>query len=179
MPTEINTKELIVTQTKAVKKTLNMAILFIVACLSIIGKVYNIPSRDGVKIFILGVLGCLLIFLLIRLFQFLKLYISKTPAMIINSEGLWIKEFGIIPWQNITQIEEYNPFKVPFGFENNMSALGINLHDTALVLENASPIGKRALRLALYSKKHHITLMDMDTQVHEIVNYAHQFMDNV
>lgn len=178
MSTTINKNELVVTQRNAVKKTLNMAILFIVTCLVLISKVVLMPSNNRFKFALIGILICFIIFLAMRFFQFLKLYIIKTPAMIINSEGIWIKEFGLIPWRNIADIETYNPLKVPFGFENDLNALGINLHDSKLLFANASRRGKRALTIAFNSRlPYPITLIDMDIPAHEIVTFVRQFMD--
>lgn len=171
--------ELIITNKKTVKKTLNMAILFIIACLALMGLVYRVPSFDGVKIFILIVLSCLLVFFVFRFFQFLKLYLSKTPAIIINSQGIWTREYDTIPWSNIGAIEEYNPIKYS-PLLDDIPTIGIKLHDPEIVLEKASPIGKRYLWIALKcNQPYHITLIDLDTPVHEIVMFAHQFMDKL
>lgn len=171
----INNQELIITNKKAVKRTLNMAIIFIIACLVIMGAVYRVPSMDGVKIFILGVLSCLLLFFIFRFFQFFKLYISKTPAMIINNKGIWIKEYDFIPWSKIASIDEYNPIKIP-GFsnvENEMPALGIRLHDPRQTYEKASRIGKRYLLIAFkFNQPYHITLIDMDMHPDRIAKCA-------
>lgn len=167
--------ELIITNKKTVKKTLNMGIIFIIACLALMGLVYRVPSFDGVKIFILIVFSCLLIFLIFRFFQFLKLYLSKTPAMVINSQGIWTKEYDIIPWSNIASIEEYNPIKLS-PLLDDIPTIGIKLHDPEIVLEKASPIGKRYLWIALKcNQPYHVMLTDMDTPTTEIVNFALQF----
>lgn len=102
--------------------------------------------------------------------------------MVINSQGIWTKEYDAIPWSNIACIEKYNPINIP-GFQNveyDISVMGIKLHDPEAVLAKASPIGKRYLWIALKcNQPYHITLIDLDTPVHEIITFAHQFMDKL
>lgn len=104
---------------------------------------------------------------------------SKTPAIVINSHGIWTKEYDLIPWHNIACLEEYNP-NIAGLKDINMPTIGIKLCDPEIVFEKASPIGKRYLWIALkFNQPYHITLIDMDTPVHEIVTFAHQFMDKL
>lgn len=93
------------------------------------------------------------------------------PAAILSIEGIWIKQYGLIPWDNVIQIRAYI---IP---STSMEVIGIQVKNINSVSTTASFAGKCVLFYAkLFGYQYHITLSCLALENHEIVAFARQFL---
>ncbi len=114
-----------------------------------------------------------------RFFQFFKRFFFKEPVAILNKEGIWIYCCGLISWDNIAALEEYDayfPEDAVFGGKMQ-KGLGILLKDPALVPQNSSCLGKIILDNATRPHFYHIALTDLDIECRDVIQFAQQFME--
>lgn len=100
-------------------------------------------------------------------------YIDKSdePALILNQEGVRIKSCGIIPWDNIQEINTYCIPTTP------ILALGIKIKNSSLVSANAPWGGKVSLFWAtLFGYYYHITITNIALDYDVVVNFSRQFL---
>ncbi|MCL4229909.1 hypothetical protein KJZ61_04470 [Candidatus Dependentiae bacterium] len=100
-------------------------------------------------------------------------YIDKSdePALILNQEGIRIKFHGIIPWDNIQEINTYCIPTTP------MPAIGIKIKNPSLVSANAPWSGKVSLFWAtLFGYYYHITITNIALDYDVVVNFSRQFL---
>lgn len=53
------------------------------------------------------------------------------PAVIINKDGIWVKYFGLTPWNNIEKIDLYTIY------QTSMQYIGIQVNNVALLAQQA------------------------------------------
>jgi hypothetical protein len=95
----------------------------------------------------------------------------KSPMAIINQEGIWVKQFGVIPWSNIRAIER------PIINGMQIEALGIQVKDTQLLSKQASIPGKLIILESKILKCSTIVMDNIELRFDEIADFANQFMD--
>lgn len=113
---------------------------------------------------------------LITLFSFGLVYgffwNLEKPAAILSSEGIWLKDFGFIPWDNIAEI---NVYRIP---TTPIDVIVVRLKDVTSISNQASFGGKCALFWAkIFKYKYHITLSCLALENDEIVAHAKHFMN--
>jgi hypothetical protein len=108
-----------------------------------------------------------LIFLFYTSYRFNR----KTPMAIINEEGIWIKQFGIIPWNNIHILEK------PIIHGIQIEALGIQVRDTQLLSKQASIAGHLIILESKILKCPTIVIDTIELNFDEITNFTDQFLE--
>lgn len=183
--TSVNSvNELIVPMNKARKISLLLLPIFALMAFDGFFILYDwsssIPGEKYIKALLVITLVLFLIFLLVRFFQFLRQYISKAPAAILNQDGLWITQYGLIPWENVAAVEEVviiNPLNAR---REDIRGLGIRLRNPDLVMKKMKKT--RLGRALLWQTRHtntnyHIMLLSLDMSYKEISQFAEQFID--
>ena len=163
--------ELIIYTNKQVYKriALIMFIMLIFVKLIFLFIRYTIRSQLLGTIFqgtlvILGLIICIaLIYSLYRIMR-------NRPMAVINAQGIWIQQFGVIAWSNIQDVKTFLVAGTP------TESIGIQVHDTDLLAKQANLAGKLII---LESKVLHtptivIDNIELDNQT--IIDFANQFM---
>lgn len=95
------------------------------------------------------------------------------PMAVVSPSGIWIKQFGIIPWSNIQELDAFTIQGIPQPY-----SLAIQAKDVTLLSKQASIAGK----LILYESKVLncptivIDKLELDSQT--ILNFASQYMEH-
>jgi hypothetical protein len=93
------------------------------------------------------------------------------PAAILSSQGIWIKHYGLIPWDNIIQIRTYTLPNAP------LEVIGIQAKNIMSISVNASFAGKCGLFWAkLFGYQYQITLSCLALENDEVLDFARQFI---
>lgn len=173
--------ELIVRSSKARKLSLMVLPLFGLFALDVFPTIYNwslfavIPGARVIK-FILAIV--LVAFLLRLVFQFcniFKRYITHAPVAILSGEGLWLEDYGLIPWENVASIEKLviNPFNI-----NGEEIVGLAIcFKNPEILFDKGWLHKRMLSMlrsnnALY----HLLLQHLDVDPQVVAQFAKKFI---
>ena len=97
---------------------------------------------------------------------------AKGPTVIIDKNGIWIKYYNFIPWNNI---EECNPY-IMFG---TTEGIGLRIKNIQEAIENAERSGKLGLFWAkLFKRYYQITLSNLDISNDEILHFTKQYVDS-
>ena len=89
---------------------------------------------------------------------------------IINQDGIWIKQFGIIPWPNIRSVAIYPVPGTP------LEVIGIYIRDTALLSQQASIAGKLILLQSRLFNFPTISLDNIELENHVVIEFAKRFI---
>ncbi|MCK5633262.1 hypothetical protein KAH94_05900 [bacterium] len=125
----------------------------------------NILIPFFVKAFLYVCIGLFLLLLIYAPF-FLK---YKGPAAILDKNGIWIKHYNFIPWENI---EEFTSYSVVEATE----FIGIQVKDVGKLSKQSSWDGKLRIFWTKFSGNYHITLSNLDTQYEDIIIFAHRYL---
>ena len=98
--------------------------------------------------------------------------INKTPIAIISSSGIWIKQFGIIPWSNILAVNPYLCSR----FHPSIESVGIQVRDIALLSKQASITGKSIILQSKILKCPTFVIVNMELEAKTVINFAKQFI---
>ncbi len=167
--------ELIVHENKTRKISLLLLPLLAALGFDVLFKLYNWSSSISIKTLLFIVLIVFAVFSMVRFFQLLKLYISKAPVLILNKDGLWVKQCGVIPWDNILVVEEFiiNPFSIE---GEDLVSLGIRLRDPEVAFKKTM-LGRVALKLVRRrNPNYHILVRHLDISYQEISQFAEKFI---
>ncbi|MFA5074701.1 MAG: hypothetical protein WC436_01205 [Candidatus Babeliales bacterium] len=105
----------------------------------------------GIAIFIIGTIYS--IFLLL----------SKIPATIIDQNGIWIKYYNFIPWENIDQVS-----CCPIA--GNIESICIKVKNPNLAVKNSDWQGKMNFFWAkLFKREYHIFISNVDINNNDIL----------
>lgn len=95
---------------------------------------------------------------------------SRAPAAVINDDGIWVRNFGLIPWDNIRDVYAYHYKNSP------LETIGIHVHNIK-VLASQGSIGARC---SIFCSKllgtPPITLSNLAVSNRTIIQFAKQFM---
>lgn len=174
-------QQLTISIQKTIKKSL--MVLLITTAMSISGffSVYHsrrfdaMPAGSFIQLFLIALLCGFQLFLVARFIQFLKLLIDKKPIAILNHQGIWLKHYGLIPWNNVLAIEEYRIHK-SVRASRNMWGLGIRLKDINPVMAQTSWMRKKLLKWSQRSGLYDIVLSNIDIEHKEVIRFAQPFM---
>lgn len=112
---------------------------------------------------------CIVIYLAYCTYRILR----KAPMAVIDSNGIWIQQFGVIPWNNILKLEKPIIMGVP------VEALGIHIRDTKALSKQATIPGKLIIFEAKLLKTPTIVLDNIALKYDTIASFAQQFTKNV
>lgn len=115
----------------------------------------------------LGVIGVL--FFVGCIINFVRMG-SKKPVAIINKDGIWINQFGLIPWHNISDIRSCCYRESPY------STLSIHVHDLKKLSSNAPFLGKCAVFWGKLFRYNPVIIGELALPTETIVEFAKQFM---
>jgi hypothetical protein len=118
---------------------------------------------------LLIIIVCIIIYLIYCSYRILR----KAPMAIINPQGIWIQQFGIIPWNNILKLERPTIMGVA------VEALGIHIRDTKALSKQATLAGKLIILESKYLKTPTIVLDNIELNYDTIAGFARQFTENV
>jgi len=117
-----------------------------------------------ILIMLMAGLTCMFIYSLYRIARI-------APMAVINQNGIWIKQFGIIPWNNIFEV---TAFPAP-----NAPSIGIQVRDAALLSKQASIAGKLIM---FESKMLHcptIVIDNLEVNSQTIISFANEFIQEI
>ena len=97
-------------------------------------------------------------------------FLLKTPAAILNQDGLWVPKFGFIAWENIVKVGIFPIKGTP------ASMLGFYIKDSAALSPQALWGTKVAINLSKRTGYPHITLSNIDMDEDRIICFAQRFM---
>jgi len=95
---------------------------------------------------------------------------DKRPLAILNQEGIWVKYYGFIPWDQVLEMAPYTIATTP------ILALGIRIRDVSLLSKQAMITAKWGLLSAQFFGYPHITLANMTHGYEEIMLFARKYM---
>ena len=91
----------------------------------------------------------------------------KVPMAIINSSGIWIKQFGIIPWKNVHEINTYL----------SIESIGIQVRDTAMLSNQATIAGKLIILESKILNCPTIVIDNIELDNQTVLSFAKQFIE--
>ena len=125
------------------------------------------------SLFLQIILGLIFTIALISCFYSLYRIARTTPMAIINSKGIWVKQFGIIPWHNIQKVDKCYVMNMPVE-----KAVGIKVHDTGSLSKQATIAGKMIIFESKILKCPTIVFDNIELETETIIIFANQFMQN-
>jgi hypothetical protein len=167
----MQTELIINTNKKAYKRMYYVGLFFLFILLCSISFLTHASRAGYLRTFLLilfwSCLGGTIVYLFYAAYRFNR----KSPMAIINQEGIWVKQFGIIPWNNIRTIER------PVINGMLIEALGIQVKDTQLLSKQASINGKLIIFESKIIKCPTIVMDNIELTFDEIADFANQFMN--
>lgn len=91
------------------------------------------------------------------------------PATVLNKNGIWIKHFGLISWDNINKINILH--------KNHFEYIVVETKDSSKVFLQASLFGKLGFFWSKIFKNPPILISNISLKNHEVINFAKQFME--
>ncbi len=128
----------------------------------------------GFVIFLLTkiVLG-LFIMILVVIVAWLKYLVKRdSPLAILNQEGLWLYQFGFIPWEDITEFSAYQAL----GNTKAGEIIGIRYKNSLKIFRQADWGGKMGIFWAWVFRYHHARLAGIDIPNEEVVSFAQKYL---
>lgn len=119
--------------------------------------------------FIVMIKSITIFFFVLLLFAVLYIFFkmkNNDPIVILNQNGIWMKHYGLISWEDIEEIAPYLFLKAP------IETIGIQVKNTSLLLKQSSFNGKMGIFWSKIFKRPHIILEKND----EILNFAKRFI---
>ena len=107
--------------------------------------------------------------LLILAIAYTFFFIRNKPAAILTQNGIWVLNFGFIPWHMISKMGPYSS-----GFPHQV--IGIYVHDVKFLSRQASSDGKLRLFWAKIFNYPHIFLANTNISNGEILEFAQNFL---
>ncbi len=162
--------ELVIYTNKKAYKIICLALLIFTALLSFAFVAIKTHLNAGFlctlsQVFLIVVIAgmtCMLIYCLYR--------IARTaPMAIINASGIWLKQFGVIPWNNILEV---TAFPAP-----NAPSIGIQVRDTNLLSKQASIAGKLIIFESTMLHCPTIVIDNLEVNNQTILSFADQFIE--
>lgn len=92
--------------------------------------------------------------------------IRTAPMAIINQRGIWIKQFGVIPWANIL---DFNTFL-------SNESIGILVRDTVMLSKQATIAGKLIIFESKILRCPTIVIDNIELDSQTIISFANQFI---
>lgn len=132
----------------------------------------TLVTTGFIKTFLLFVLGGIALLFFAIGIAALASSLSQTPLAKIGQQGIWHKNFGLIPWNAIRDITVYRYKDSP------MEMVAIWVYDTKALSKTASRQGKIAL---FWSKKFNtppVTISNSTQTPETIVRLAKQFLEH-
>jgi hypothetical protein len=96
--------------------------------------------------------------------------INIDPMAIISPNGIWIKQFGTIPWNNVLAVKPYLG-TTPLSSES----IGIQARDITLLSKQATITGKLMILQSKISNCPTIIIDNIELKAETVVNFANQF----
>jgi hypothetical protein len=98
------------------------------------------------------------------------LTVHNKPLAVFNSNGVWVARFGLIPWDNITEVSPY--LNVPPTIE----AVEIRVKNYSLLYKHANASAKISIFFAKKFSYPPIIIANMTVDRQEIIMFANQFL---
>lgn len=135
-------------------------------------KSYLLKSLLGVYIaaLIKVLLGIFLCLFLAAYINGIFLALSNTPAAILSSQGIWVKNFGLIPWQDINDMSPYVVSTTP------IVNIGIRVKDISKLSGQASFAGKCAIFWSKIFAYPPVVLSNLALENDYVLGFAQRFM---
>lgn len=99
----------------------------------------------------------------------LILYYTNAPAVIINKDGIDLRYYGFIPWNEVAQLERYRYKDSP------MESIAINVNNLTKLKKQSTLSGKIGIFWSQRFNTPHISLANLDLPNDEILIFAHRF----
>ena len=115
----------------------------------------------------------LIIFAALLLFVFI--YASRLdyniPAAILNEEGIWVKNYCFVPWQDIDEIAPYSLGSMP------IESIGIRVKDRAKLSKKSGFGGKSAVFWSRIFGYPQIIISNIAVDNDQVISFAKQFIN--
>lgn len=119
--------------------------------------------------FVNSLLISLALFFLIGFFYASIVLKYNKPMAILDENGIWIKDYGFIDWNNISAMKTFIAPMTP------IEVIGINLKDIAIQYKQSTWQGKLNFFWAkLFNRHYHIVLSNLELENYKIINFAKQ-----
>ncbi|MCK5633217.1 hypothetical protein KAH94_05675 [bacterium] len=92
----------------------------------------------------------------------------KGPASILDENGIWVKNYNFVPWEDIEKVDL-------FSFGNAPKCLGIWVKDRETLSDQSNVTGKIAIFFTKIFKTPHISLGNLDKEYDELIVFAHRY----
>lgn len=96
---------------------------------------------------------------------------SKGVLAMLDEKGIWVKNFGFIPWDNIVVFKAYRPTK------RSLTGIGIMVKNTLLLSKQSNIRGKFGIFWAKFFGLYHITILVPLILNESIIVFAQHHMD--
>lgn len=100
----------------------------------------------------------------------IPLLISKRPIAILDKNGIWVKHFAFIPWNDIDKFTSY------LMSGSNAEVIGINVKNPKVLSKKSGLGGKMGIFWAKIFNNYHITISSVDKTNEEILCFAKQYI---
>lgn len=91
------------------------------------------------------------------------------PNAIFNQDGIWVKHFGFILWNDINEITKYT-------YGTPMEIIGIQVKDPESISKRASFFGKCIIFYSKVFGYYHISIASLEVNIDEIICFANKYM---
>lgn len=160
-------KLLIYTNKQAYKKICSRMLILVIFLSFILFFVRNALGAGYLCTFIQGFLFMVIVAMSIMFIYALYRVNRKVPMAIINSSGIWIKQFGIIPWKNVHEINTYL----------SIESIGIQVRDTAMLSNQATIAGKLIILESKILNCPTIVIDNIELDNQTVLSFAKQFIE--
>ncbi len=100
-------------------------------------------------------------------------FFYKAPVAILNKDGIWIKYYCFVSWEDVKEINLYSMVTA-----GAMAAVGINVRDRELLFRKSRLGGKIGLFWAKLFGYYHIIISNTDISGEEILFFARKYNHN-
>lgn len=136
--------------------------------LSICIKFENIFNYYLISLAKLSIIGSILMFLIGFIFAIFLIQ-DNEPAAVLNEDGIRVKYFGLIAWENIDKMEPYKLIK------SSVESIGIRVKNVSLY-NQATLSGKSILLWSKIFGYPPIILSNLALENFEVINFANRFI---
>lgn len=114
----------------------------------------------------------LIIFAALILFGFIYTFLidPNIPAAILNEDGIWVKNYCFIPWQDIDEIAPYTFGNVP------IESIGIRVKDRSKLSKKSAFAGKCGVFWSRIFGYPHIIISNITVDNDQVISFAQQFI---
>jgi hypothetical protein len=95
---------------------------------------------------------------------------DEAPMAILNERGIWVRQYGLINWEDISEIGIY------MMLDDKLASIGIRVYDEQKLSQQAfSWVGKSQVFVSRICGHPSITLCNLAIENHLILDFARQF----